>query len=112
MASKHVVSATLVAVLALVGAQAFAQPDEPQPLASPLTFNEAIAIALEEQPGVIAEIALERWQGDVVIDIEVVNEDGEYEFHLDPETGEILAMWLDDDPSDDPGETEDEDPDL
>lgn len=82
------------------------------PLASSLTFNEAIAIALEEQPGTIAEIALERSNGDVVIDIEVINDVGdEIEFHLDPETGEILSSWTDDDPSDDPGETDDEDPD-
>ncbi len=85
--------------------------DQP-PLASPLTFNEAIAIALAEQPGTIAEIALERSDGDVVIDIEVINEVGdEIEFHLDPETGDILYSWTDDDPSDDPGETDDEDSD-
>lgn len=82
------------------------------PLASSLTFNEAIAIALEEQPGTIAEIALERSNGNVVIDIEVINDVGdEIEFHLDPETGEILSSWTDDDPSNDPGETDDEDSD-
>jgi len=91
-----------------VGAQSEVQP----PLASPLTFNAAIAIALAEQPGTIAEIALERWYGDVVIDIEVVTEAGEeVEFHLHPESGEILATWVDDDPSNDPGETDDTDPD-
>lgn len=81
-------------------------------LRSSLTFNDAIAIALEEQPGTIAEIALEHFNDKVVIDIEVINDDGdEIELHLDPESGEILSAWTDDGPSDDPGETDDEDPD-
>ncbi|WP_371223260.1 hypothetical protein [Roseovarius sp. 2305UL8-3] len=47
-----------------------------------------------------------------MIDIEVVTEAGEEaEFHLDPESGDILATLTDDDPSDDPGETDDTDPD-
>lgn len=85
--------------------------DQP-PLASPLTFNEAIAIALAKQPGTVAEIALERWSGRVVVDIEVVNDAGdEIEFLLDPVSGEILATWTDDDPGDDPGQTTETDPD-
>lgn len=103
-------SAVSLSLLSTMGSAQLAA-DQP-PLASPLTFNEAISIALEEQPGTIAEIALERSNGDVVIDIEVINEVGdEIEFHLDPESGEILSSWTDDDPSNDPGETDDADPD-
>ena len=83
----------------LVSADSSSEP----PLASPLTFNEAIAIALEAQPGTIAEVALDRADGRVVIDIEVVNADGdEVEFALDAETGEILSTHVDDDPANDP----------
>ncbi|MDP5218127.1 PepSY domain-containing protein [Ruegeria sp. 2205SS24-7] len=103
-------SAGTLSLLCTMGS-AQSAADQP-PLASPLTFNEAISIALEEQPGTIAEIALERSNGDVVIDIEVINEVGdEVEFHLDPATGEILSSWTDDDPGDDPGETDDADAD-
>lgn len=85
----------------LASAQSTSEP----PLASPLTFDEAIAIALEAQPGTIAEVALDRANGRVVIDIEVVNADGdEVEFALDAESGEILWTHIDDDPTDDPGE--------
>lgn len=87
-------------------ATALAQTAAAPPLASPLTFDEAIAIALEAQPGTIAEIGLERADGTVVIEIEVVNEAGEeIEFHLDAQSGEILSTWTDDDPTDDPGQT-------
>ena len=77
-------------------------------MASPLTFDQAIAIALEAQPGTIDEVALERADGRVVIDIEVINEDGdEVEFMLDAESGEILSIRTDYDPADDPGGEED-----
>ncbi|MEM6902224.1 MAG: PepSY domain-containing protein [Pseudomonadota bacterium] len=94
--------------LAVVANQALADRSA-QPLASPLTFDEAIAIALEAQPGTIAEVALERDFDRVVIEIEVVNElDQEVEFKLDAQTGAILSTHIDDDPSDDP-EGEDKD---
>lgn len=112
MENIAVLAASAVALCLLCTSSSAQLVDDQPPLASSLTFNEAIAIALGEQPGTIAEIALERSDGDVVIDIEVINDVGdEIEFHLDPETGEILASWTDDDPSDDPGETDGADPD-
>ncbi|MEM9331101.1 MAG: PepSY domain-containing protein [Pseudomonadota bacterium] len=85
-----------------------AQSGEQDLLASPLTFDKAIEVALEEQPGTVAEIGLERANGEVVIEIEVVTNTGEeIEFHLDPVTGDILAKWIDTDPTDDPTEGND-----
>ncbi|MEM8948271.1 MAG: PepSY domain-containing protein [Pseudomonadota bacterium] len=95
--------------LAISGGQLSAQSPSEPPLASPLTFDEAIAIALEAQPGRIAEVALDRANGRVVIDIEVVNASGdEVEFALDAESGEILWSHVDDDPTDDPDESAEE----
>lgn len=94
-------------LLSFVAVPHLAQSQELPPLASPLTFDAASALALQEQPGKIVEIALEHVNGGVVIDIEVETEAGEeVEFHLDPESGDILATWVDDDPSDDPGDTD------
>ncbi|MBV6631496.1 MAG: PepSY domain-containing protein [Alphaproteobacteria bacterium] len=100
--------ATAIAVaipLGIIGAKALADSEPKPPLASPLTFDQAIAIALEQQPGTIEEIALEREDGKVFIEIEVLTDQGdEVEFMLDPQTGDIISSWTDDDPSDDPGE--------
>ena len=102
MASAPSPIAAAFAAILTAGA-VFAQTDPEPPLASPLTFDQAIAIALEEQPGEIAEVALDRANGRVVIDIEVVDENGEeVEFALDAQTGEILWTHIDDDPTDDP----------
>ena len=95
--------------LAISSGQLSAQSSSEPPLASPLTFDEAIAIALEAQPGTIAEVALDRANGRVVIDIEVVNANGdEVEFALDAKSGEILWTHIDDDPTDDPTDDPDE----
>ncbi|SFL09805.1 PepSY domain-containing protein [Shimia haliotis] len=86
----------------LFAVQAVAETDALPPLSSPLTFDQAIAIALDHAPGQIVEIGLEREAEDVVIDIEVLNDAGEeVEFLLDAQTGEILATWTDDDINDD-----------
>lgn len=68
-----------------------------------LTAEEAIAIALEVQPGTIGEAELDQFEGRDVYDIEVVNEAGEeIEFKVDVLTGDVLNTWTDDDPTDDP----------
>lgn len=68
-----------------------------------ITVEEAIAIALEVQEGTIGEAELDRFEGRPAYDIEVVNAAGEeIEFKVDAETGEILNLWTDDDPTDDP----------
>ncbi|MDJ0857521.1 MAG: PepSY domain-containing protein [Dinoroseobacter sp.] len=68
-----------------------------------LTAEDAIAIALEAEPGTIAEAELDQYEGRQVFDIEVLNAAGEeIEFQIDAKTGEILNEWIDDDPTDDP----------
>ena len=102
----------LAAMLSLASMAAQAQSMSKPPLASPLSFDAAIASAVAEQPGEIVEIGLERADGTVVIEIEVLAASGaEHEFHLDPVSGVVLNQWRDDDPSDDPDGTSDADPD-
>jgi len=99
------IAATLL--IGTLNSTAVAQSTDLPPLASPLTFDEAIAIALAEADGTIAEVALDRLDGVVVIDIEVAQANGtEAEFTLDAQTGEIIASMIDDNPADDPGAAE------
>lgn len=87
-------SLTVAPVLAL------AASETPAPS---LAVEQAIAIALEAQPGTIAEAELDQFEGKPVYDIEIVNAAGEeIEFKVDAATGEILNKWTDDDPTDDP----------
>ena len=68
-----------------------------------LSAEEAIAIALAAQPGTIGEAELDTFKGKPAYDIEVINDAGdEIEFKIDAANGEILNVWTDDDPSDDP----------
>lgn len=89
----------LTAYLGVLAVPVFAQSAENMAL----TIDEAIAIALEAQPGIVAEAEPDQFEGRPVIDIEIVNDAGqEVEFKVDVETGQILNQWIDDDPSDDP----------
>lgn len=89
----------LTASLGLVAAPVFAQSAGK----TLLTVDEAVAIALEAQPGTVAEAEPDEFDGRPVIDIEIVNETGqEVEFKVDVQTGQILNKWIDDDPSNDP----------
>ncbi|MEL7454595.1 MAG: PepSY domain-containing protein [Pseudomonadota bacterium] len=111
MKNQLVAAASAFAIVGFA-APALGRPDVEPLLTSPLTFNEAIAVALEAQPGTITEVALERANGKIVIEIEVVNSGGdEVEFQLDAQSGEILSTWIDDDPTDDPGTEEEKEED-
>lgn len=95
--------ACILALSSSLSATAAMAADE-LPLTSPLNIDEVIATVMAVQPGEIAEFALDRDDGKVVIDIEVVTASGEeVEFQVDARTGEILKTWIDDDPTDDPG---------
>ncbi|WP_424972709.1 PepSY domain-containing protein [Dinoroseobacter sp. S76] len=97
-------TAAAAALISSLGVAAMAQSTAEPPLASPLTFDAAIAIALAEADGTIVEVALDRLDGIVVIDIEVAQADGtEAEFQLNAQTGEIVASMIDENPADDPG---------
>lgn len=95
----------LSVVLSLLTVPAMAQTASETPAIAPITVEQAIAIALEAQPGTIAEAELDQFEGRPAYDIEVVNDAGEeIEFKVDAETGEILNKWTDDDPTDDPSD--------
>ena len=90
----------MVATLAVNTAAVSAQTTQD---AKMLTMEEGVAIALAAQPGTVAEAERDQFEGRAVADIDVVNETGEeIEFKVDLETGEILNVWTDDDPTDDP----------
>ena len=94
MAHKHITVS--VATLGLLAGPAMSQETQ-------LTIDDAVAIALEAQPGTIAEAEEGQFDGRVVAEIEVVNEIGEeIEFTIDLASGEVLSVVTDDDPTDDP----------
>lgn len=97
-------AAVLIMAIGGLTSSLLAQSAQQPPFASPLTIDEIIAVAQEAHPGTIVEFAMDRFEGKVVIDIEILNADGEeIEFKIDAQTGDILDVWTDDDPSDDPG---------
>ncbi|MEM8571633.1 MAG: PepSY domain-containing protein [Pseudomonadota bacterium] len=90
------------ATLVVLASFAVAQTAETTTTAQ-LSAEDAIAIALELQPGTIGEAELDEYEGRPAYDIEVVTEAGEeVEFKVDAATGEVLSEWVDDDPTDDP----------
>lgn len=92
-----------VAIFVALGLMVAPAAAQTAPEATTVTVEQAIAIALEAQPGTIGEAELDRFEGVPAFDIEVVDPSGnEIEFKIDAETGEILNVWTDDDPSDDP----------
>lgn len=79
-------------------------------MASPLTFDEVIATALDAQPGEIDELVLDRHEGQVVVDVDVLTAAGEEgEFKIDAMSGETLTRWTDDDPDGEDNTEEDSD---
>ncbi|MCT8136611.1 PepSY domain-containing protein [Anaerobacillus sp. CMMVII] len=92
-----------------VGAQVFTK-DEPVPSlqevrnlevvstsSTGITVSEASEIALAKvEGGVITEVEKERKNGRLVYEIEVKNEQYEYEFKIDQQTGEIIKIEKDD----------------
>ncbi|WP_189799530.1 heme-binding protein [Tateyamaria sp. syn59] len=100
--NRNTVSAIAIGLLA---SSAHAQSSD----GTTLTIDEAVAIALEAQPGTVSEAELDQFDGRPVVDIEIVNDVGEdVEFKIDIATGEILDQWTDDDPSDDPTGTDED----
>ncbi|MEM6891124.1 MAG: tripartite tricarboxylate transporter substrate-binding protein [Pseudomonadota bacterium] len=94
MAHKQI--AASVATIGLLAGPALSQETQ-------LTVDDAVAIALEAQPGTIAEAEEGQFDGRIVAEIEVLNEAGEeIEFMIDLASGDILSIVADDDPTDDP----------
>lgn len=58
--------------------------------------KQAIDIALQEFPGTIVELELEREDGRLIYEIEIENGEMEAEIEIDAYTGEIIVIELDD----------------
>jgi len=81
------------AAMVLGGLAASATAQETQ-----LSLDDAIAIALEAQPGTVEDAEREQFNGRVVAEVEIVNDAGEeIEFIIDLANGEILSVVMDDD---------------
>ncbi len=99
---RHGYSPPLITLAATLGALSLPVLAQTTP-STAVTRDQAVAIALAAQTGTIAEAELDQFEGRAAYDIEVVNAAGdEIEFKVDAETGEILKVWTDDDPTDDP----------
>src|SRR5699024_8591854 len=62
-----------------------------------ISTDEAADIALSEYDGYIESIELEKDDGYVYYEVEIENEDAEYELDIDAMTGEILKVDEDED---------------
>ena len=63
-----------------------------------LTAEQAIAIALSDIPGKVVEAEIEKEDGMLVWEIEVLNNENQvYEFEIDAKDGRILEKELDND---------------
>ena len=62
-----------------------------------ISFDQAVEIALADVPGQVVEAELEREDGVVVWEIEVVDSQNQlFEFEIDANSGDILEKELDD----------------
>jgi uncharacterized membrane protein YkoI len=67
-----------------------------------LTEMQAVEIALAEVPGEVQETELEREDGVLVYEIEILTADGvEMEVEINADSGEILEIEAEDDDDDD-----------
>ena len=72
------------------------------PLASTDEVAQAIEIALLEVPGEVQEIELEKEDGMLVYEVEIINADGEeYEVEIAADTGAVIEVEAEDDEDDD-----------
>jgi len=61
-----------------------------------ITIEQAKMIALEAVPGVITESEIEKENGIIIYEIEIIKDNKEYEVNIDPKTGLIIKIELDD----------------
>ena len=82
------------AVVGTVSAQSVAE-------ATGLTMEQAIEIARLEVPGVVQEAELEREDGMMVFEIEILSDDGqEFEIVIAADTGTVIEVDAEDDQND------------
>lgn len=92
MNKKLITSSIFASVLAAAGAASisFAQANAPAPA---FTIEQAKEIALAEVSGVVQETELEREDGKLVYEVEILTADGvEMEVEINADTGEVLEI--------------------
>jgi uncharacterized iron-regulated membrane protein len=98
--TKHATAGLVALGLSGTGL-AFAQTASESPsetaATTSISFEEALAIAREAQPGSVEEIERDREDGVTVFEVEIETADGEVEVMIDATTGEVLEIEAEDD---------------
>ena len=96
--------------LVLAGGIAGSVTAQSAAVATGLTEEQIIEIALLEVPGEVTEVELERKRGTQFYEVEILGEDGvEMEVHIAAEDGDILRVKADDGDCDKDHDDEDDD---
>lgn len=70
--------------------------NQPYSRYSRISIEDAMSIATEQIPGEVVKVELDREDGILIYEIEIVNTQGiKYEVEIDAQTGRILKMQLD-----------------
>lgn len=102
MSKKLIAGGVLAGLLASTGAAGVVYAQAPSADMANLTEMQAVEIALAEVPGEVQETELEREDGVLVYEIEILTADGvEMEVEINADSGEILEIEAEDDDDDD-----------
>lgn len=70
--------------------------NQPYSRYSRISIEDAMSIATEQIPGEVVKVELDRDDGILIYEIEIINTQGiKYEVEIDAQTGRILKMQLD-----------------
>lgn len=70
--------------------------NQPYSRYSRISIEDAMSIATEQIPGEVVKVELDREDGILIYEIEIINTQGiKYEIEIDAQTGRILNMRLD-----------------
>jgi uncharacterized protein YpmB len=107
MDKKMIFGGTL-AGLALVGATIGSVSAQSAAGATGLSEEQAIAIALTEVSGEVQEVELEKEDGVMIYEIEILDAAGqEFEIEISADTGDVLEVEAEDEDDDDDDDTDD-----
>ncbi|WP_368185383.1 PepSY domain-containing protein [Aestuariibius sp. HNIBRBA575] len=110
--NKHMIIGGALSGLVFAGGVAGMVSAQSAAIATGLTEEQVIAIALQEIPGEVQEVELETHRGTQVYEIEILTADGaEMEVEIAAETGDVLKVALEGEGCDD-GDSHDDDDDA
>ena len=106
--NKKLIAAGTLSTLVLAGGFTGMVSAQSAAIATGLTEEQIIEIALTEVPGEVAEVELERSHGQAIFEVEIVDVNGvEMELEISADTGDILAIEAEGDDCDKDDETKD-----